>query len=200
MDNNEFEIIDRFAYGRSLVRYTGTDRVVRVPEEVQHINNNAFENVDFVDTVIIPESVSSIGSEAFKGSSVSHLTLPQSISMLGYSVFENCKSLKTLEIQNPNIKFFGAPFKNPPADFEIIFSGTSAQFQKTAERAFVCSGEHQSGDYYHPSSTQFEYYRYTIYEHIFSDTLDTPFTCRVKCTDGELVYHEMAKSSFVVKS
>ena len=199
MSNNEFEIIDTHYSGRTLVQYTGTDSVVTIPDDVQTIRFRVFENMDFLDTVIIPEGVTSISYEAFKGSSISHLTLPKSVSSLSGSVFESCKRLKTLEIQNPNIHFISEPFKNPPEDFEIIFGGTCEQFKKTAERAYCTSSEYQSGDYHHPSSTQFEYYKAKKYVNIFCRRDEDQFTCRVVCTDGELVYHSMPYKERIVR-
>ena len=197
MEKNDFVIDIDFLKRKSLNKYTGSDRVVVIPEGVACIGSCAFENMDFIDTVILPESVIDIGYGAFRCSSISHVTLPKNVKLIGAYAFESCKNLKTLEIQNPDVSFSQRPFGREIVDFEIVFGGTCDRFKEAARRGFCSSGTHQSGDYYHPSSSRFEYCEYTAYRHIFSDTLSHPFVCTVKCTDGELVYHEMADASWV---
>jgi len=168
MENLDFQIENEW-----LKKYTGSESMVTVPDSVPNICFSAFLN-----------------------SSISHIILPQSVGYLGSNAFEGCKNLKTVEIRNPNMEFGSNPFKNAASNFEILFNGTCDQFEKRANRVYCYRGEYQSGDYHHPTATGFEYYKYIVYEHIFSDTLSTPFTCKVKCTDGELVYHEMPKKTW----
>ena len=191
MENNDF-VIKTNAYNlKSLVKYQGNDSVITVPKGVEFIEYRSFADLDFIDTVIMADSVLMLSSGCFSSSSVRRVVFPKSVHSIGGRSFENCKNLKTLVIENPEISFGVSPFKNASTDFEIIFSGTCQQFDKAASNAYGGTEEYQSGDYHHPSSTRFEYRKYKIYEHIFSDTLNTPFTCTVKCADGELVYHEM---------
>ena len=196
MENLNFRFENNVWGKKGVTKYIGSDREVAVPDDVFWIGQKAFADLDFIDTVVIPDGVTNIDFKAFQNSSISHIVLPPSVSYLGSNIFEGCKNLKTIEIQNPRIEFYKSPFKNAASDFEIIFAGTCDQFKRTADSAYCGQGEYQSGDYHHPSATHFEYYKYIIYEHIFSDTLSTPFTCKVKCIDGQLVYHEMPKKSW----
>ena len=197
MEKNDFDVqIDAFGK-KALMKYNGSDKVVTVPDGIVRIDTQAFADLDFIDTVILPDSVTFIGYAAFQGSSISHITVGKNVTLLGAFVFGSCKNLKTVVIQNPTISFGRAPFQNGSDDFEIVFEGSCDQFKKIASRAYYSSGEYQSGDYHHPSSTHFEYYKYTVYAHIFSNTLSTPFTCKVKCADGEIVYHEMKEETWV---
>ena len=199
MDSTYFKIEENRWDGKVLTKYTGSDRVVTIPDGVCQIGALAFENADLIDTVIIPDSVTVIEFAAFRNSSISYIVIPQKVNRIGECAFEGCKSLKHIEIQNPDIKFSKSPFKDAASDFEIIFGGTCERFKAEAENAYLGQGEYQSGDYHHPTATHFEYYKYDIYGHIFSETLDTPFTCRVKCTDGELEFHEMPRAERTVR-
>ena len=158
-----------------LSKYQGSDRIVNIPEDIDLISLRAFENAD-IEAVVFPQNVSTISDFAFCG----------------------CRNLTRIEICNPNVKFGEAPFSHIAPEYEIIFAGTKAQFEKVAD-ACVETFEHQSGDYHHPSSTQFEYYKAKKYVNIFCRRDEDQFTCRVVCTDGELVYHSMPYKERIVR-
>lgn len=56
---------------------------------VTHIGDNAFAGCSSVTNVIIGETVTSIGSDAFSGCSVRNLTLPSGLTSIGERAFEN---------------------------------------------------------------------------------------------------------------
>ena len=174
MSEQDF-VTDQIFSIKRITKYQGSDRIVNIPEEIDLIAFRAFENAD-IDTVVLPKNVRIICDFAFDG----------------------CKSLTRIEICNPDIDFGEAPFSHIAPEYEIIFAGTKAQFEKVAD---ACLGtfEHQSGDYHHPSSTQFEYYKAKKYVNIFCRRDEDQFTCRVVCTDGELVYHSMPYKERIVR-
>lgn len=153
----------------SLQKYCGTDSVVTIPKSVFAIEKEAFRGNEHIEKVIIPITVKHIDELAFA----------------------ECKNLKTVEIHCPSINFKKNPFFNSASEFEIIFKGTKADFEKAAGKVKIAVDEYQSGDYHHPTATHFEYYKTITYSHIFSSDEYEPFTCTVKCSDGELVYHQM---------
>lgn len=86
--------------------YTGFDSSITIPAtleglKVVGIGDNAFENNQNLEEVIIPENVTHIGYAAFKGSSITKITVPATVKTFGYGgdinpTFEGCANLKTV--------------------------------------------------------------------------------------------------------
>lgn len=64
---NPFDWTEYVVEGSTLVKYTGTDSVVVIPEDVLNIGPKAFQKNTSLAKVIFHEYVSSIGSKAFAG-------------------------------------------------------------------------------------------------------------------------------------
>ena len=96
---------------------------VSIPESVEVIDGNCFENCSFVDidipygvktieaeafkncqnliSVTMPNSVTSIGSYAFYGCrSLTSVTIPNGVTVIGDSAFDSCSSLTNVTIPN----------------------------------------------------------------------------------------------------
>lgn len=65
-----------------------------LPDTVEYIEDNAFENTKNLRTFTFPSGLRYIWNEAFKGSGLESVTLPESIEGYGKSAFENCQKLK----------------------------------------------------------------------------------------------------------
>ena len=82
--------------------YTGTDTDVVIPSmigyKVTAIGNNAFAFNKNIETVTIPEGVTSIGYEAFYCSSLTSIIIPDSVTSIGSNAFGNCSSLTSITI------------------------------------------------------------------------------------------------------
>ena len=67
-----------------LVKYTGTDEDVIIPEGVTQIGDYAFRRNETVKSVIIPDGVESIGRVAFyECKSLKKITIPNSVKIIG---------------------------------------------------------------------------------------------------------------------
>ena len=76
-----------------------TDLVI--PNSVTSIGSRAFEGCSGLTSVTIPNSVTSIGSSAFSGcSGLTSVTIPNSVTSIGISAFESCSSLTLVTIPN----------------------------------------------------------------------------------------------------
>ena len=79
----------------SITGYTGDEKDIVVPSEiaglpVNEIGSSAFKNSN-IESIIIPESVTAINSNAFSGASkIVSVQLPQSLVKIGQSAFQNC--------------------------------------------------------------------------------------------------------------
>ena len=88
-----------------LVKYTGWQPFVEIPDTVTAIGDEAFLNNKTMIHVLIPDSVTSIGESAFEGcTSLLSVSIPDSVESIGKSAFEGCTSLGYAYLPN-NVKY-----------------------------------------------------------------------------------------------
>ena len=74
------------------INLNGVTGITSIPEE-------AFQNVENLGSMFLPEGVTSINKTAFYGcTSLTEITLPNSVSSIGYSAFSGCSSLTEISI------------------------------------------------------------------------------------------------------
>lgn len=92
---DEFDIV-----AGKLNKYIGRSLNVTIPEDVKELADGAFKNT-YVETVTIPDSVRSIGAEAFCDCiDLKTVVLPKNIDRISEKTFYNCKNLKEIQIQD----------------------------------------------------------------------------------------------------
>ncbi len=90
-----FEIING-----TLVKYTGSEKRVRIPDEIEIIGRYAFSGTQ-AELVIIPSSVSIISSYAFKGAmNLIGVEMEDGVKEIGGHAFEGCRSLEKVVFSN----------------------------------------------------------------------------------------------------
>lgn len=71
-----------------------------IPNTVKSIGNNAFYNVPLVN-ITIPDSVTSIGTRTFNGcKNLTSIEIPNSVTSIGDNAFNNCSSLASVILGN----------------------------------------------------------------------------------------------------
>ena len=95
--------------------FTGTTNLTSATFEngITKIPEGILQDCSGITSVIIPNSVTEIGAYAFAGTSISEITLPDSVVDLSYSVFENCPNLANVDLGNLQSISFDA-FKDCP--------------------------------------------------------------------------------------
>ncbi len=91
------EIADFEIDGNILVRYKGDSAEVAIPESITKIGENAFENNENIEMLILHDSLREIGGYAFRGcKKLREIRLPDSITNIGEWAFRECESLKSV--------------------------------------------------------------------------------------------------------
>ena len=82
-----------------LVRYSGSETTVVIPDGVTGIGYPAFSNCTGLTSVEIPASVTSIGYCAFEGcTGLTEVKIPDGVTSIGDNAFEGCTGLTEVEI------------------------------------------------------------------------------------------------------
>ena len=84
-----------------LLKYTGKDSEVVIPEGVVRIGEAAFRDSTSITSVIMPNSVTAVDSWAFKGcKALISVKISESVITIGENSFSLCENLKTVTIPN----------------------------------------------------------------------------------------------------
>ncbi len=83
-----------------LIAYSGDDKNVVIPDGVKYISVDVFRDAGHpIESVVIPDSVVSIGGWAFSGcGKLKSVTIPDSVTSIGSAAFSGCGSLERIDI------------------------------------------------------------------------------------------------------
>lgn len=88
----------RYIFGCAFQRLEGLEEI-HIPDGVEAIGYSAFGGCDRLRNITIPDQVKKIGDCAFLGcSSLVHITIPAQTKSIGSSAFEGCSSLESVTI------------------------------------------------------------------------------------------------------
>ena len=73
-----------------------------IPDSVETIGADTFRYAENLVEIVLPESLKTIGEEAFYGSSINEIKIPDSVAGIGKDAFGWCPSLKMIEVDDGN--------------------------------------------------------------------------------------------------
>lgn len=69
-------------------------------EDTKVITEGAFLECSSLETVILPNGLERIEGNAFSYTEIRHITIPNSVTYIGFGAFRNCQKLKTIVLSN----------------------------------------------------------------------------------------------------
>ena len=73
--------------------YYGTSQTIIIPEGVQYIDKDVFEDKP-ITQITLPQSLLSIGTTSFANTKISSIVIPENVTSIGAYAFANCFQLK----------------------------------------------------------------------------------------------------------
>lgn len=91
-----------------------TEDIVHVSVEygITTIGANAFNSCAILTSVSFPYTVTDIGDNAFRGTAITSVNLPDSVTRIGWDAFENCRSLETVTMSTGLTRIERFAFQN----------------------------------------------------------------------------------------
>lgn len=83
----------------TLISYYGNEKIIKIPDNIEIIGQNAFINNETCEEIILPKNLKRIESGAFYNcTNLKKLDLPNDLEYIGSCCFFNCKSLEDINI------------------------------------------------------------------------------------------------------
>lgn len=92
---------------KKLIKYNGTDKIVKIPDGIALIEEDAFQYKENIKKIIMPDSVKKIGASAFKFCfDLEEVVFSKNLERIEEDAFAFCKNLKTFTLPD-TLKYIG---------------------------------------------------------------------------------------------
>ena len=143
VDKIQYTVTDEDAKTVSVTKYTGTDPNVVIPKTVDYnsttytvtaIGENAFKSSSLTN-IAIPNGVTSIGNYAFHSSSLKSIDISESVTSIGNYAFSYCRSLTNITIPSSIVSLGNSIFEE--SSLQSVTFGDSIQLASIPDHAFA---------------------------------------------------------------
>lgn len=97
--NKDGTVLIRYPIGKTSSTYT-------IPSNTLEIDTGAFASSHYLEEVIIPDGLNTIGDTAFSNATaLKEITIPKGVTGIGYLALSGCYSLNKIEVDTENTRF-----------------------------------------------------------------------------------------------
>ena len=158
--------------------YTSSLMTIVIPNSVTSIGSSAFSSCSSLTSVTIPDSVTSIGERAFRDcSGLTSVTMPNNVTSIGEDAFYGCSSLTSITIPNSITSISNHTFNSCSNLISVTIQDSVTSIGISAFNG--C--RNLTSVTYNGTTTQWNAITKGIYW-----KLNVPSTCIVHCTDGDI--------------
>ncbi len=107
---------------------TCTDTEIYIPKKIDGLTvvgfgDSAFDGQTRITSIVFNETISAIGEKAFRGTSISEITIPESVMTIGAQIFDSCSNLSTVYYNSGFSPARDAGFLNTNSIKKVVFNG-----------------------------------------------------------------------------
>ena len=118
--------------GEMLIKYTGRDSYVVVPDGVKVIGPDAFYGCFGLSRVVLPDSVIIHDMAFFACTGLKHIHVPESVGVIGYNAFFHCEALKEIILPKSLEMIVNGAFTGRKSLTSIIIPDSIEELQPSA--------------------------------------------------------------------
>ena len=108
--------------GKEVVTYINKEQTQVVPEGVETLQHNSFEDFRNATEIILPSSLKNIRANTFiYCTSLTKIQIPNSVETIGNGAFSQCSKLESIKIDKPSGSISGSPWSVPKGERAIIW-------------------------------------------------------------------------------
>ena len=139
---NQFSSPDFIYCENRLMKYTGKEKVVVIPDGTEEIESTAFWDNQFIEEVAIPDTVVNLGGDTFYNCrNLQTISIPRNVRFMGNNPFAGCPRLK-LNNQSPFFVYENGILYNREKDTIIYCSIIGSDAELTIPEGVKIIGKH----------------------------------------------------------
>lgn len=139
---NHFSSPDFIYCENRLMKYTGKEKVVIIPDGTEEIESSAFWDNQFIEEVVIPDTVVNLGGDTFYNCrNLQTINIPKNVRFMGNNPFAGCPRLK-LKNQSPFFVYENGILYNREKDSIIYCSIIGNDAELTISEDVKIIGKH----------------------------------------------------------